>query len=233
MSLHSRSPSHPGSSYTQYSSAAEHFCATRQITIIAPTSCCSRICEEGFDFRPRIPYLRPRVRLCLAQFVADIGAWFRGRCDCLHSSIQIALEVASASPQILLCKSKQTNCYTGLHLAANQQTNMPSKFLSFLNLFLAITLFFSLTMAQPVRVSGRMPARPQSEPKMDTQSNYGGGRLHARSFNREFKRTPAPEPSSDLEGNLFIERAPAVENSLRGNTKVYSGNYWKRKTYHV
>jgi hypothetical protein len=106
--------------------------------------------------------------------------------------------------------------------------------LSLFNLLLALSLLFSPTSAFPVNNQmGDVSFR--AEAHIAQRQQPSAGRLHARSFNVESApiithlERDEPTRSQVVKRN----RVRMMENSLRGKTKVYSGNYWRRKVYHL
>jgi hypothetical protein len=107
------------------------------------------------------------------------------------------------------------------------------------NLLLALSLLFTFTSALPYR-SRVDDATPTPSPREMPSRR----RLHARSFDVDadnapthahiyshLKRhsLPTPAPTTEDEyghGLAGREPVPTMENSLKGNTKVYVGNYW-------
>ena len=106
------------------------------------------------------------------------------------------------------------------------------------NLLLALSLLFTLTSALPYR--SRVDDVTMTPSPLEMPSRR---RLRARSFDIDaddaphghiythLKRHSLPTPSYTTEdeyghGLTGREPAPTMENSLRGKTKVYSGNYW-------
>lgn len=116
----------------------------------------------------------------------------------------------------------------------HQQRKMYPSTLSLFNLLLALSLLFSLTSAFPVNNQmGDVSFR--AEAHIAQRQQPSAGRLHARSFNVESApiithlERDEPTRSQVVKRN----RVRMMENSLRGKTKVYSGNYWRRKVYHL
>jgi hypothetical protein len=116
--------------------------------------------------------------------------------------------------------------------------------LSLFNLLLALSLLFSLTSAAPIPTRlDDVSFRP--EPKVvERYAQPSTGRLHARSFHidtvpsrthlkRDLPTEARDEPRRSHVAKKNLPHFPAMENSLRGKTKVYSGNYWRRKVYHL
>jgi hypothetical protein len=110
----------------------------------------------------------------------------------------------------------------------------PSMLLSLFNLVVAISLLFSLTSAFPVH-NQMGDFSFHAETQIAQRQQPSTGRLHAREFNVESApinthlKRDEPTRSQVVKRN----RVPMMENSLRGKTKVYSGNYWRRKVYQL
>ena len=124
---------------------------------------------------------------------------------------------------------------------------MHPNMLSLVNLLLALSLLFSLTSAAPIpsRLDD-VTFRPGPEIEIAKRhEQLSTGRLHARSFNIDpvpshthLKRDEPTQARDEPKRSHAVKKShlphfPAMENSLRGKTKVYSGNYWRRKVYHL
>jgi hypothetical protein len=112
---------------------------------------------------------------------------------------------------------------------------MATSIFSLFNLLLAISLLLSLASALPLQdrmsdVSVHQQAESHTVPRYN-----GPGRAHPRWFPKASARSlvrKARTTQKETQDTKKV-RTPRMENSLRGKTKVYSGNYWGRKVYHV
>ena len=119
------------------------------------------------------------------------------------------------------------------------QPRMYPKIISLFNLLLAISLLFSIASALPLHKMDDISFR--SEAQLIARSQPSTGRVHARSFagdtkptNTNFKRDPPTKARDEPKRSQVVKgRTPEMENPFRGKTKVYSGNYWRRKVYHL